>query len=72
MLANLSNLKKAGLFYGIVMTVSPALVLFFRITAPAAQTKTGPAGPGNGLNITDTKVYCHFTYHQKFEKRRRT
>ena len=34
MLANLSNLGKAGLFYLLVMTLSLALVLFFRITAP--------------------------------------
>jgi hypothetical protein len=34
MLANLSNLGKAGLFYLLVMTLSLALVLFFRIAAP--------------------------------------
>ncbi|HSL29746.1 MAG TPA: CPBP family intramembrane glutamic endopeptidase [Anaerolineales bacterium] len=34
MLANPSSLKNAGLFYLLVMTLSLALVLFFRITAP--------------------------------------
>lgn len=34
MITNLSDLKKAALFYGLVMILSLALVLFFRITAP--------------------------------------
>jgi len=34
MFANLSNLKKAGLFYILVMTMNVTLVLFFRSVAP--------------------------------------
>jgi membrane protease YdiL (CAAX protease family) len=37
MFSNLSDLKKAGLFYGLAMSLSLALVFFFRLTAPQAE-----------------------------------
>jgi len=37
MYSNLSDLKKAGLFYGLAMILSLAVVLFFRAIAPQAE-----------------------------------